>query len=156
MMELERDGQRRFEPALAITPPHHHRVAEQISILIDDAVQFGGHHGRSAYYHRIGQENALTGPRHLSRQSLVVVDELIQILREGDVARVDAPLPVIHDDIDGQTVITIEGALFRQEIEHLLLTGSLSDTPAEQGIEGAVRLFALFLTADSHRMSWSG
>ena len=73
---------------------------------------------------------------------MVVVHELIQILREGDVARVDAPLPVIHDDIDGQPVITIEGTLFRQEIEQLLLAGRLADTPAEQGIEGEVSPFA--------------
>ena len=142
MMELEGDGQCRLEPALAIAAPHHHRVAEQIGILIDNAVQFGRHHGRSAYHHRIGQEYALAGPRHLTRQSMVVVHELIQILREGDVARVDAPLPVIHDDIDGQPVITIEGTLFRQEIEQLLLTGRLADAPAEQGIEGEVSPFA--------------
>ena len=119
MMELEGDGQGCSPKASPILSPHHHRIAKQIGVLIHDAVQLRLDHGRGAYHHRLLPERTLTGRCHLGRQLRIVRIELPQIFREQDVARVDAPLPIRHDHIDRQPVITHQLTALRQQVELL-------------------------------------
>ena len=86
VMELERDGDRGFQPTFAVTAPHHHRIAEQVGILIDDAVEFGGRHRRCAYHHCIIYEGTFAGRAGRLRQSYIVGTELIQVIGIGNVA----------------------------------------------------------------------
>ena len=58
VVKLEGDRQRGLEPSLAIFSPHHHRVAELISVLIHYAIQFGSYHGRSSHNHSIIHKTA--------------------------------------------------------------------------------------------------
>ena len=51
MVELEADGQGGPKAAFAVFPPHQHWVAEQVGVLVYDAVEFRLHHGRGAYHH---------------------------------------------------------------------------------------------------------
>ena len=80
VVELEGDGQGCTQPALAVAAPHHHRIAELVGILVDDAVEFGGCHRRSSYHHRIIYEGALAGRTGRLRQNHIVLSELLQII----------------------------------------------------------------------------
>ena len=77
MMELERYRQSSLEQSHAILAPHHHRIAELISILVDDAVEFRLYHGRCADNHVLVEEGALTFIRCLRCQRQVVAIELL-------------------------------------------------------------------------------
>ncbi len=80
MVELEGNGQGRFQPAFAVAAPHHHWIAELVGILIDDAVEFGARHCRCAYHHRIIYEGTLAGHAGRLRQNHIVLSELLQII----------------------------------------------------------------------------
>ena len=49
VVELEGDGERALQPTFAVAAPHHHRIAELVGVLVDDAVEFGGRHRRCAH-----------------------------------------------------------------------------------------------------------
>ena len=86
VVKLEGNGQGCPQPALTVAAPHHHRIAELVGILIDDAVEFGGRHRRCAYHHRIVYERTLTGQAGCLRQNHIVGTELIQVIGIGNVA----------------------------------------------------------------------
>ena len=65
MVKLERYGQRGLEQTLAIFAPHHHWIAELVSILVDDAVEFRLNHGRCADNHVVFKEGTLAFIRYL-------------------------------------------------------------------------------------------
>ena len=80
MVKLEGNGQGCPQPALAVATPHHHRIAELVGVLVDDAVEFGGSHRRCAYHHRIIYEGALAGRAGRLCQIRIVLAELLQII----------------------------------------------------------------------------
>ena len=53
MMELERDGKRGLQPALAIAAPGEERIGEDAVLLVDDAVKLSTSHCRRADYHSL-------------------------------------------------------------------------------------------------------
>ena len=77
MMELEWYWQRCLKHPLPILAPHHHRIAELISILVDDAVEFRLYHGRCADNHVLVEEGTFTFIRCLRCQRQVVAIELL-------------------------------------------------------------------------------
>ena len=77
VVELERYWQSGLEQALAVLAPHYHRIAELISILVDDAVEFRLYHGRCADNHVLVEEEALTFIRCLLCEHQVIAIELL-------------------------------------------------------------------------------
>ena len=65
VMELERYRQSSLEQSFTILTPHHHRIAELISLLVDDAVEFRLNHGRCADNHVVFKEGTLAFIRYL-------------------------------------------------------------------------------------------
>ena len=130
MMEWERYGQRGLEQTLAIFAPHHHRIAELVGILVDDAVELGLGHSRGANNHVILQETAFAFTLRLAGQFKIFLIESLQVVGKRDVAGVDAAILVVHDDIDGEPVILKQFAVFWQSVKLLNLTRRLSDAPA--------------------------
>ena len=135
MMELERDGKGDFSPLLAITAPHHHRIAELISVLVDNAIQFCLYHGRCADNHMVIEKRTLAFSCCVCGQILVIVTKLLQIVGVGNVARVNATPAILHDDVDSKTVVLEQFSLLGQHIELLDATGRLSYAPTKEHIE---------------------
>ena len=86
VMELEGDRQGCLQPAFAVVSPHHHRIAEQVGVLVDYAVEFGGRHRRCAYHHCIIYEGTLAGCAGRLCQGQVVRTKLLQIVCIKDIA----------------------------------------------------------------------
>ena len=85
----------------------------------------------------------------------------MQVIGVGDIARIDAALAVVHNDVDGYLVETIELAFLQQEVELVNLTSRLADAPAKKGVElDACALAGLYQTADvqcfHHGDHWHG
>ena len=135
VVELERDGQQRLEPAFAVFAPHHHRVEELVSVLVDDAVELGLDHRGGADNHIAVEEATLALFRHFGGQRDVVAVELLQVVGEGDVAGVDPALAVAHHHIDGDLVVAEELAVLGQQMQFLSPAGGLPDAPAHQRVE---------------------
>ena len=53
MMELKGDGERGFQPTLAIAAPGQEGIGEDAAILVDNAVEFRASHCRRADYHSL-------------------------------------------------------------------------------------------------------
>ena len=72
---------------------------------------------------------------NLPRQSQVVVVELADILREGDVAGADASVPCLHDDVDGKSVECHQPLPDGHHVEFPYAAGCPPDAPAQEHIE---------------------
>ena len=104
VMELERYGQSCLEPTFVILAPHYHRIAELISILVDNAVEFRLNHGRCADNHVVFKERTFTFSRCMHCQLLIITIKLLQVIRIRNVARTDITFAILHDDIDGKPI----------------------------------------------------
>lgn len=72
MMELHGDGKPHLEPTFAIATPSQEGVIENTRVLVDDAVELGGCHGRSADNHRLLIKGALAGVDGRLRHPIVI------------------------------------------------------------------------------------
>ena len=117
VMKLKGEPQFRPEPAAAIAAPREKRIVENPRVLVDDAVQLGGHHGRRAENHgfSVGDVAALAGG--LLRQQVVVAAELLQIVAEGDIATADASRCIFHDDVDAKAVELVQLVTDGKQVE---------------------------------------
>ena len=77
MVELEGYGQSGLEQPVSIPAPHHHRIAELISVLVDNAVEFRLYHGRRADNHVVVKASTLAFISCLRCQSQVIAIELL-------------------------------------------------------------------------------
>ena len=153
MMKLKTDGQSNLEKPLAILAPYHHWITELISVLVDDAVELRLYHGRCADNHVVFKENTLALVRCLDCQHQIIAIELLQIIGIRNVARADASLSVLYNNIDSKFVKTIKTSFLWQGIELINLTGSLAYAPAHQGVElHATPLADLYQTTDIQRL----
>lgn len=59
MMELEGYWQSGLEQSLSIFAPHHHWIAELISVLVDDAIELRLYHGGCADNHAVTKGRTL-------------------------------------------------------------------------------------------------
>ena len=73
MMELKRHRERWLQPSFAAFPPHHHGVAKFVGILIDDTIQLGFNHCRSADDHAILQKRTFALFGYFLRQALIIM-----------------------------------------------------------------------------------
>lgn len=112
MVELEADGQRGLEQALAIFAPDQEGIVISAGILIDDTVQCRLRQCRRAYYHIVIQRRAPTCLGSLTGQFKVVGIKLLNVIGKGNVAQTDAALCVLHNNVDGQPVVAEQPAVF--------------------------------------------
>ena len=132
MMELETDRQSGLNQGFAVFAPHHHRVAEQVCVLVDDAVEFGLWHGRGADDHVVFKETALTFVGGFGGQFKVILVEVLQVVGKRNVARIDAAVAVGHNHVDGYSVVAEQFPFFGQDKEFLHFAGRLADAPTHQ------------------------
>ena len=132
VVKLEGDRQRGLEPSLAIFSPHHHRVAELIGILIHDAIQFCLYYGRCADNHAVFDKTAFTFSRRPLGKLQIIPIELLQIIRKGNITKVNPALPVCNDDINDKLVKAKELSIFRQQVKLFYIAGSPANAPAHQ------------------------
>ena len=135
MVKLERDGEGCLEPTMLVASPCEEGIVEDAAVLVHDAVKFRFHHGRCAHNHRLFVRDVATGLTGLLSQCIVVTAELRQIIVEGDVAGADAPFAIVHNHIDGQTVVSEQLPLFGQKMELIHLACCLADAPAQEHVE---------------------
>ena len=96
MMELEGDRQSSLYQPFSVLAPHHHRIAELISVLVDNAIQFCLYHGGCADNHMVIEKSTLAFSCCFCCQLLVIVTKLLQIVYVGNVARVNATFAILH------------------------------------------------------------
>ena len=77
MVKLERYGQRGLEQTLAIFAPHHHRIAELVGVLVNNAVEFCLDHGRRADNHVVVKVETLAFISCLLCEHQVIAIELL-------------------------------------------------------------------------------
>lgn len=135
MMELHGDGKPHLEPTFAIATPSQEGVIENTRVLVDDAVELGGRHGRGADNHRLLVERTFAGVDGRLRHPIVIGGKLIKIITIGHIARTDIALFVVHNHVNGQAVVLIQFFAFGQQIKHLLSGGSTAHTPAQQRVK---------------------
>ena len=107
MMELEGDGERGLQPALAIAAPGEEGIGEDTAVLVDDAVEFRPGQGRCAHDDGILVQDVLTGLANGLCQVQVVRVELLQIVVDGNVAEAESALDVIYYHVDGHAVVLV-------------------------------------------------
>lgn len=71
VMKLKGNRQCRLEPTLTVFPPHDHWIAEQVCILVDDAVKFGPDDGRGPDNHTVFKEDTFTVVGRKYRPSMI-------------------------------------------------------------------------------------
>ena len=135
VMELEGDGERGPQPALAVSSPHHHGVAELVGVLVDDAIQLSLNHGRGADDHAIVRKSAFTPIDGLIRQATIIFCKLMNVVVIWNVARIDGAQNVLDNHVDGEPVVLIQFALLGQEVELIDAACHLADAPAQQHVE---------------------
>ena len=135
MMELKGDGERGFQPTLAIAAPGQEGIGEDAAVLVDDAVEFRPGQSRCAHDDSILVQNVLTGLANGLSQVQVVGVELLQIIRDGNVAETESTFDVIYDHVDSHAVVFVQFPVMWQHIELLYPGGRLANAPAEQHIE---------------------
>ena len=131
VMELEGDGQRGLQPALAIVAPSEEGVSVDAAVLVDDAVEFRPGQSRCAHDDGLLVQDVLTGLANCLSQVQVVGVELLQVVGDGNVAETEPALYVIHNHIDGHVVVFVQFPVMWQHIELLYPGGRLADAPAE-------------------------
>ena len=94
VVKLKGDGHHRFPQMLTILSPHHHRIAEQFSILVDNDIKFRSRERGRADDHIIFEEGTLTALGNGFRQGQIVAVELQQVASDVDVAGVYAAWPM--------------------------------------------------------------
>ena len=92
VMELEGDGQRGLQPALAIASPCKEGIGVDAAVLVDDAVEFRPGQSRCAHDDGLLVQDVLTGLADGLSQVQVVGVELLQIIRDGNVAETESTL----------------------------------------------------------------
>ena len=102
MVELKRYGQGGLEEAATILCPRQERIGKTTRPLIDDSVQFGGYHHRSAYYSPIVVRQVGTLSDSLCRHAVIGIAKLSEIIIERNVAVVQSAVFVLHYDIHRQ------------------------------------------------------
>lgn len=135
VMKLERHRQRGLEQVFAIPTPTDKRIGKDARILVDDAVEFCLYDGRRADDGTVVECDIAAFVCHLSRQRLVVMIELLQILRERNIAVADASLTIVHNHIEAKLVVAEQLGFFEQHMKLVDAVGSLADAPAQQRIE---------------------
>ena len=132
VVELERYWHDRFEKPFAVFAPHHQRVGVFFRILIHDAIQFCLYYGRCADNHAVFDKTAFTFSRRPLGKLQIIPIELFQIIRKGNIAKVNPALPVCNDDINDKLVKAKELSIFRQQVKLFYIAGSPANAPAHQ------------------------
>lgn len=135
MMELHGDGKPHLEPTFAIAAPSQEGVIENTRVLVDDAVELGGRHGRCADNHRLLVKGALAGVDGRLRHPIVIGCKLLKIIAVGHIARTDIALFMVHNHVDGQAVVLVQLAVLRQQVELWSIYGSTPHAPAQQRVK---------------------
>jgi len=135
MMELHGDGKGYFEPTFTIAAPRQEGVIENTRVLVDDAVELGGRHGRCADNHRLLVKGALAGVDGRLRHPLVIGCKLLKIITIGHIARTDIALFMVHNHVDGQAVVLVQLAILGQQVELCTICGSTAHAPAQQRVK---------------------
>ena len=135
MMKLERDGERGLQPALVIAAPGEKGIGEDAAVLVDDAVEFRPGQSRCAYDDGLLVQDVLTGLADGLSQVQVAGVELLQVVRNGNVAGAESALDVVRYYVDGHAVVFVQFPVVWQHIELLHPGGCLADAPAEQHVE---------------------
>ena len=142
-MELERQLQRRFENAPVVPAPDEEGGVENAAVHADGTVKLGIHDGGGTDDHTVGEIMVLAALRRLTRQAQIIGNELRQAGRVRNVAGGDLAVPVLHDGIHRQGVISQQVATHRERIELPDLLHRPADAPAQQHVE-----FQPFLPAE--------
>jgi len=135
VVELERNGQSRFQEAFAVAAPDDEGVVEDAAVHADGAVNIILRQGRCADYHTVGDVVVLTRSGYLPRQPQIVGVEALQVVGERYVAGTYLAGAVGHYRVDRYRVVAHQSVADRQQIELLDLRGGLADTPAHQHVE---------------------
>ena len=135
VMELHGDSQCCTEPMPMITAPYQEGVVVDACVLIDDIVEFGADDCRGAYLLSPVVRDILTGDGSLLCDTVVVAAELLDIVGVGDGTGADTSLLMIHEYVDGESVIAVQLTFVHQQVELVDLTGSPSDAPAQEHFE---------------------
>lgn len=106
-MELEGDGERRLQPAFAISAPCQEGISVDAAVLVDNAVEFRASHCRRADYHSLIIQYVLTGLADGFCQMQLIGIKLLQIVIDGNVAETESAFYIIHYHVDSHTVIFV-------------------------------------------------
>ena len=132
VVELERNSQGPFPKVPLVFAPNQEGVVEPAAIHADSSVYFILGEGGRANNHAVGQVVVLATFGHLSRQPQVIVVELPQVSREGDVARTHFSFAVGHDGADCKRVVPHQLFPDGQRVELFYSTCSTLDVLAHQ------------------------
>ena len=86
VVELEGNGERGLKRAAPVFAPHHHGIAKLVSVLIDNAVELRLYHGRCADNHAVIKCAASTFFCRLRRKCQLIAVEMLQFIRERNIA----------------------------------------------------------------------
>ena len=119
VMKLKTYRQSGLEKAFAVLAPHHHRVAELVVELVDDDINFGADDRRRADYHIVVKAVVFTFVDGLLRDAVVIIDELIEIVGAGDIAKTKSAFFVFNYQVDSELVVMIQFAFVGQNMKFL-------------------------------------
>ena len=135
VVELERDGQRRFEEPSAVFAPGQERIGEQFGIDTCHTVNLAFRQRRSVNGHIfVAEKMVFVRVVHLTGQPQILFVELMNILRKGNIAEANGAVRCLHNGVDRQTIVQPQMSAGRQRIELLDRACRMSDAPAYQHI----------------------
>ena len=135
VVELERDGERRFKEPPPVAAPDQERIVEHAAVHAHGPVDRVLRQRRGADHHAVCQVVVLARLGDLPREPQVVVVEAEQIIGKRKVARADLAPPVGDDGIDRDCIVPYQLVADRQHIELLDAACSTADAPAHQHVE---------------------
>ena len=135
VMELDGNAQLVAQPVAMIAPPGEVGIVVDAAVLVDEAVELRSRDSRCADDVGLFVEDVLARGGALLRDGIVVAAELLQVVAIRDIAKADATFCVVDDDIQRQTVESVELLLGGQQVELIEGAGGTSDAPAKQHIE---------------------
>ena len=135
VVELEGDGQHRFQELPAVASPDEKGIVEDAAVHAHRAVNIRVHDGARADDHALGQVVVGAGFGHLARKAQIVRLKARKVAVKRHVAGADLAGAVLHDGVHGQRVVAHQLAPHREQVEFFHLAGGLPDAPAQQQVE---------------------
>lgn len=105
VMELERNGERRFQKSAVISAPDDEGVIEYSAVHPDRAVKLRVDNGRGADHHALRQVVVLAVLGDLLCEAQIIGIEAREVFAVRNVAGADLAEPVFHDSVHRERVI---------------------------------------------------
>lgn len=135
MVELKRNGKRRFQEMPFVLAPYQERIVEYAAVHSHRAVDLVPRESGGAYDHAIRQIVVFARFGDLTREPHIIVVEPPQIVGKGDIARTHLAPAVGHYGVDGDLVVLHQLVADWQQIELFHAARRTADAPAHRHIE---------------------